>query len=85
MADDGWGDSAANEWGASATPASGWGDAGGDPPQKKSGCFKCGEEGHMKSQCPKPDRPRGCFRCGQEGHSKADCPNPPAEGERKPR
>ena len=45
--------------------------------EQKKGCFKCGEEGHNKADCPSSggdDRKRGCFKCGEEGHNKADCP-----------
>ncbi len=78
MTNDDWGTPAASAdgWGSGAT-ASGWGgggDAGGD---RKKGCFKCGQEGHNKADCPQPDVKRACFNCGQEGHNKQDCPNPP--------
>lgn len=67
MADDGWGN---DGWGADD------GAQAATAPAKR-GCFRCGEEGHNKANCPKPDdRPKGCFNCGQEGHNKADCPNP---------
>ncbi len=50
-------------------------------------CFKCGEEGHSKADCPKAgedggERKKGCFKCGEEGHNKADCPQ---AGDDKPR
>ena len=72
MASDGWGnDASGGGWGA--TSSSGWGaggDAGGQPRSK--GCFKCGEEGHNRANCPQTDgeRKKGCFRCGEEGHNK---------------
>ena len=46
--------------------------------EKKKGCFKCGGEGHMKTECPLNgggDRKNGCYKCGELGHNKADCPS----------
>ena len=45
-------------------------------------CFKCGEVGHSKADCPQAgedsgERKKGCFKCGEEGHNKADCPQVP--------
>ena len=48
-------------------------------------CFKCGETGHIRRNCPQRGRPAGgqragavkwgtCFFCDGEGHTKADCP-----------
>ncbi len=77
MTDD-WGTptASADGWGSSAT-ASGWGGGGDAGGERKKGCFKCGQEGHNKANCPQPDVKRACFNCGQEGHNKQDCPNPP--------
>jgi len=93
MADDGWGTSNGDAgWGDSGGAATdgGWGaggggDAGGsdEKPQRKRGCFNCGEEGHRKDECTEPpkereggDRPKGCFRCKAEDHISKDCPLP---------
>ncbi|XP_050411929.1 probable ATP-dependent RNA helicase vasa-like [Patella vulgata] len=43
-----------------------------------SGCFKCGEEGHMSRECPSAggqSRGKGCFKCGEEGHMSRECPS----------
>ena len=48
-------------------------------------CFKCGQVGHMRHDCPRRDAAGGrsrdssrmkCFRCKQIGHMKKDCPQP---------
>lgn len=36
------------------------------------GCFKCGNPGHMASNC--PTQPDKCFNCQQFGHMSRDCP-----------
>ncbi|XP_022029678.1 uncharacterized protein LOC110930636 [Helianthus annuus] len=38
----------------------------------KTGCFKCGEEGHTSYKC--PNNPNTCFNCFQKGHVKSECP-----------
>ncbi|KAK4448243.1 hypothetical protein QBC34DRAFT_301591 [Podospora aff. communis PSN243] len=44
------------------------------------GCFNCGEDGHMKSECTKPRverTPQGpCRHCNEEGHYARDCKAP---------
>ena len=48
-------------------------------------CFKCGQGGHMRRDCPRRDAAGGrsrdssrmrCFRCKQIGHMKKVCPQP---------
>ena len=71
MADDGWGKDAA---------VSGGGD-------KKKGCFKCGEEGHMSRECPSAGGGGGgggaCHKCGEEGHMARECPTGGGGGDNK--
>ncbi|XP_023736709.1 uncharacterized protein LOC111884641 [Lactuca sativa] len=37
-----------------------------------TGCYSCGQQGHMSKDCPK----KGliCFHCNKTGHKKAECP-----------
>ena len=41
----------------------------------KSPCYRCGQFGHWRKQCPRKDLPPGpCPLCKREGHWKRDCP-----------
>ena len=53
MGDD-WGTNDDGGWGTTES-SGGWGDSGdtnNNEGEKKSGCFKCGEDGHRKADCP---------------------------------
>ncbi|GLT42906.1 hypothetical protein SLA2020_168830 [Shorea laevis] len=62
---------------------SGYGGGGGG-----SGCFKCGEPGHMARDCSQTGGGGGgggggrygsggsCYNCGESGHFARECPNP---------
>ncbi|KAJ4292643.1 hypothetical protein N0V90_009306 [Kalmusia sp. IMI 367209] len=47
-------------------------------------CHSCGEEGHMKRDCPKASGRGACYNCGMTGHNRADCTEPlkPRGGDR---
>ncbi|XP_038678401.1 uncharacterized protein LOC119979847 [Tripterygium wilfordii] len=45
---------------------------GSGPRDGKIVCFKCGKEGHKKSQC--PIMGVRCYGCGMVGHRKYECP-----------
>ncbi|KAI1845119.1 hypothetical protein JX266_008666 [Neoarthrinium moseri] len=51
------------------------GDIEGGGGRLNGACFNCGEEGHMKADCPKP-RVMRCRHCNAEGHTMARCPDP---------
>lgn len=40
-------------------------------------CFRCWEQGHVKSQCKGPNRENLCMRCSQQGHKAKSCKNQP--------
>ena len=49
-------------------------------PPNTSGCFNCGESGHLARSCPNPPRNSRekdtCYNCQQLGHHAGDCTNP---------
>eukprot|EP00093_Oithona_nana_P010207 10207.XXX_366939_369038_1 [CDS] Oithona nana genome sequencing. len=79
MADSGWGSSNdAGGWGDSNNNDSSFNDdKGGDSGERKKGCFKCGEEGHNKADCPQAgdEPPKKCFKCGGD-HFAKECEKP---------
>ena len=48
--------------------------------QGMSGCYTCGDEGHLNRDCPKKGRTI-CFNCHQSGHFSNDCPKPRPSGQ----
>jgi cellular nucleic acid-binding protein len=38
-------------------------------------CFRCGQVGHMESNCPNPAKPKPCCLCGMTDHDFRQCPN----------
>jgi probable ATP-dependent RNA helicase DDX4 len=71
----------------------GFGRTGGT--ERKGGCYKCGESGHMGRDCTKESAEggsgrsggsgdnKGCHKCGEAGHFARECTKEPAEGEKK--
>ena len=46
------------------------------PYYRPTGCYRCGEEGHIAWNCPFQERRRNteCYACGEEGHISWHCP-----------
>ena len=38
-------------------------------------CFRCGQVGHMTTECPNPAKPKPCCLCGDTNHDFRNCPN----------
>ncbi|XP_052771757.1 tudor domain-containing 6-like [Mya arenaria] len=51
-------------------------------PANRRGCFNCGDESHMRNECPKSQMRnegpsnQGCFNCGDKSHTRKNCPKP---------
>lgn len=72
--DNDWGDNAGDARGSAVASSAvlhddgGFGgETGGGQGGNGGGCFNCGQEGHMKSECPEPPKGRtgACFNCGE--------------------